>query len=68
VCDECGTREMFIRVQEFIAEHGYVTGQELLDITDNDFVLQHAYAKYWDAIVIPDIEERIKNRIAELGG
>lgn len=66
MCDQCSTPEIFKRVQEYIAEHGYTTGQELLDITGNDFVLQHAYAKYWTGIIIPDTLEEIQRRIDDL--
>jgi len=59
--------DLFDRVDEFIQEHGYVTGQEFLDITNNDMPLYHAYVAYWDAIIIPDLSDEIERRIRNFG-
>lgn len=60
--------ELLDEVQRIIDEHGYLTGQEFLDLTDNNMPLYHAYVAYWDAILIPDLEDAIQNKIKGLGG
>lgn len=47
------------RVQQIILEHGLLTGQEFLDLTDNDMELYHAYLDLWNAIIIPDLWEKM---------
>lgn len=64
--DERTLNELHDQIQEIIAEHGFITGQELLDLTDNDIPLQHVYAAYWDAIVFPDLADKIQRQIDKL--
>ncbi len=57
---------LFDEVEAIFKEHGNLTGQEFLDLTNNNMPLYHAYLAYWDAIIIPGIEHEIKRRIATL--
>ena len=54
------------RVSAIIAEHGLLTGQEFLDLTNNDMDLYWAYLDYWNALIIPEIHDKIEKRIEAL--
>ena len=58
--------ELLDRVEAIMNEHGYLTGQEFLDLTGNDMDLYNAYLAYWNAILIPQIKHNINERIKSL--
>lgn len=58
--------ELLEKVQELYNEHGFMTGEEFLKITNHDMELYNVYLKYIDGYIMPAIAEKIENRIAEL--
>lgn len=58
--------ELLEKVQELYNEHGFMTGEEFLEITNHDMELYNVYLKYIDGYIMPAIAEKIENRIAEL--
>ncbi len=58
--------ELLDQVDAIIKEHGLLTGQEFLDLTNYDMPLYHAYLSYWDAIVMPQTEYKIDQKIKKI--
>lgn len=58
--------ELLDEVDRIYKEHGFLTGQEFLDLTKNDMPLYHAYLSWCDAVIIPEIAARIESEIAKL--
>ncbi len=51
------------QVSTIIKDHGLLTGQEFLDLTDNNMELYWAYLDLWDSIIIPDLHDKIQKKI-----
>lgn len=59
--------DLYDQVDAIIKEHGWLTGQEFLDITNNNMPLYHAYVNYWDTLIVPDLLDAIRRKQYELG-